>query len=156
MPAHESKELHRVPARSSNHARPPWNRLRELHRVPARRGLLLLARSVLITRWNSNQVPWDPSRELHRVPARRGLLLLARSALIARWESNQVPWDPWLCIRSPNVCRRLHTFTPCLPTSAYVHPMFADVCIRSPHVCRRLQTSGLGILGCASCWPWDP
>ena len=30
-----SRELHRVPARSSNHARPPWNRLRELHRVPA-------------------------------------------------------------------------------------------------------------------------
>ena len=37
---------------------------------PARRGLLLLARSVLITRWHSNQVPWDPSKELHRVPSR--------------------------------------------------------------------------------------
>ena len=37
---------------------------------PARRGLLLLARSALITRWHSNQVPWDPSKELHRVPSR--------------------------------------------------------------------------------------
>ena len=31
-----SRELHRVPARSSNQYRPPWNRLRELHRVPSR------------------------------------------------------------------------------------------------------------------------
>ena len=50
----------------------------------------------------------------------------------------------------------VHTFTQGLQTSAYVHPMFADVCIRSPHVCRRLHTSGLWIQGCAYFRPWDP
>ena len=31
MLAHRSKVVHRVPARSSNQSRPPWNRSRELH-----------------------------------------------------------------------------------------------------------------------------
>jgi hypothetical protein len=196
--------VHRVPARSSNQYRPPWNRLRELHRVPA---------------------PWDPSRELHRVPAHGYLggphswkaefslgpskaflpiapngnstdgrqtffqparfadvcimlapmdprlcarvparssnqsrpagdcIMLARSALITRWNSNQVPWDPWLCIM---LARRLPTFTQCLHTSAYVHPMFAHVCIRSPNVCTRLHTFTQCLHTSAYFWPWDP
>ena len=49
---------------------PPWDPSRELHRVPSRGDCIMLARSALITQWNSNQVPWHPSRELHRVPAR--------------------------------------------------------------------------------------
>jgi hypothetical protein len=66
------------------------------------------------------------------------------------------PMDPRLCARVPArssnqsrpagdcimLARRLPTFTQCLPTSAYVHPMFADVCIRSPNVCRRLHHAG--------------
>jgi hypothetical protein len=112
----------RVPARSSNQSRPAGD-------------CIMLARSALITRWNSNQVPWDP-----------WLCIESRPPWIHRGNSNQVPWDPWLCIM---LARRLPTFTQCLPTSAYVHPMFADVCIRSPNVCRRLHTSGLGIHGCA-------
>ena len=39
-----------------------------VHRVPARRGLLLLARSALITRWESNQVPMG-SRVVHHAGA---------------------------------------------------------------------------------------
>ena len=47
----------------------PAHGSRELHRVPARRGSQLLARSALITRWDSNQVPMDHNCQ----PARRGL-----------------------------------------------------------------------------------
>jgi hypothetical protein len=115
----------RVPARSSNQSRPAGD-------------CIMLARSALITRWNSNQVPWDPwlcieSRPpwIHRgnsnqVPWDPWLCIESRPPWIHRGNSNQVPWDPWLCIM---LARRLPTFTQCLPTSAYVHPMFADVCI---------------------------
>ena len=102
----------------------PAHGSRELHRVPARRGSQLLARSALITRSNSNQVPMDPGlcillalgsiegtalstgpqgsqlqpgpeyfTRWNSNPARRGSQLLARSALITRWDSNQVPMD---------------------------------------------------------------
>ena len=112
---------------------------------------IMLARSALITRWNSNQVPWDPSRELHRVPARSSnqsrppwnrLRKLHRVPAHGSLDGTPTrspgihgcayfrPMDPWLCIesrpgvcrRSPNVCRRLHTFNQCLPTSAYFRP----------------------------------
>ena len=76
--------------------------------------------------------------------------MLARSALITRWNSNQVPWDPWLCIRSPHVCRRLHTFTQGLQTFAYVHPMFANVCILLAYGSKVVHHAGPGIHDCAS------
>ena len=148
LPWDPSRELHRVPARSSNQSRPPWNRLRELHRVPAHGSkvvhtsgpgihgcasspgpafadvCIMLARSALITRWNSNQVPWHPSRELHRVPARSSNQ--SRPPWITRWNSNPArPMDPWLCI------------------------MLA-------HGSKVVHTSGPWIQGCASCWPMDP
>jgi hypothetical protein len=117
---------------------------------------ILLARSALITRWDSK-------------PARRGSQLLGL-----------------VCRRSPNVCRRLHTsyFRPLDPGlcimlahgSRVVHTagpvgvdhsmgfqparrgsqLLALVCRRSPNVCRRLQTSGPGIHGCAYFRPLDP
>ena len=82
----------------------------------------------------------SPGPQLQPVPAPMESIEETASSpgpWITRWNSNQVPWDPWLCIlpahgsmvvhRVP--ARRLPTFTQCLPTSAYVQPMFADVCI---------------------------
>jgi hypothetical protein len=63
----------------------PWDPSRELHRVPSRGDCIMLARSALITRWNSNQVPW-----------------------IHRGNSNQVPWDPWLCILPAHGSKVVH------------------------------------------------
>ena len=44
----------------------------------------------------------------------------------------------------------VHSFTPCLPTSAYVHPMFADVCILLDLESKVVHHAGPGIHGCAS------
>jgi hypothetical protein len=140
----------------------PAHGSRELHRVPARRGSQLLARSALITRSNSNQVPMDPGlcillalgsiegtalstgpqgsqlqpgpeyfTRWNSNPARRGSQLLARSALITRWDSNQVPMD--------------HNCQPARRGSQLL-----------AMACKRLHTSGPGIQGCASCRRMDP
>ena len=120
----------RVPARSSNHARPPWNRLRELHRVPARRGLLLLARSVLITRWNSNQVPSDLSRELHRVPA---------------------PMDHSMALQpGPHGSKVVHHACPWIQGCASCWPMNPWLCILPALGSMVVHHAGLWIHGCAS------
>ena len=166
MLAHRSKVVHRVPARSSNQSRPPWNRLRELHRVPAR---------------SSNQLPWNPwlcieyrpaaptrSPGIHREnciesrpagdcccwPGPRGSLdgTPTRSHRIQGCAYVH-PRFADVCIRSPHVCRRLHTFTPCLQTSAYFWPMDPRLCILLAHESMVVHTSGPGIHGCASCWP---
>ena len=96
VPWDPSRELHRVPALGSmvvHHAGPG---IQGCASIPGPRGIhrencieyrpagdcIKLARSVLITRWNANQVPWDP--RLCIMLARRGLLLLARSVLITR------------------------------------------------------------------------
>ena len=155
LPAHGSMVVHRVPARrlpTFNQCLPTSAYVQPLFADVC----ILPARSALITRWNSNQVPWDPSRELHRVPSRgidRGNCIESR------------PMDPWLCIMLAHGSMVVHHAGPWIhgcasspgPAFSDVQPArFADVCIRSTNVCRRLHTSGLGIHGCASCWPMDP
>jgi hypothetical protein len=61
----------RVPARSSNHARTPWNRLRELHRVPAH-GSKVVHHAGPVGVDHSMELQPGPlgSMVVHRVPAR--------------------------------------------------------------------------------------
>jgi hypothetical protein len=136
---------------------------------------IMLARSALITRWNSNQVPWDPSRELHRVPARSSnqsrppwnrLRKLHRVPAHGSLDGTPTrspgihgcayfrPMDPWLCIesrpgvcrRSPNVCRRLHTSGPVgVDHSMELQP--------GPLGSIEGTASSPGPQGIASCWP---
>jgi hypothetical protein len=78
----------------------------------------------------SSPLPWDRSRELHRVPA-HGSMVVHHAGPWIHGCASCWPMDPWLCIESrPGVfrrstgpvCRRLHTFNQCLPTSAYFRP----------------------------------
>jgi hypothetical protein len=71
VPWDPSRELHRVPARSSNHARTPWNRLRELHRVPAH-GSKVVHHAGPVGVDHSMELQPGPlgSMVVHRVPAR--------------------------------------------------------------------------------------
>jgi hypothetical protein len=134
----------RVPARSSNQSRPAGD-------------CIMLARSALITRWNSNQVPWDPSRELHRVPApmdpSRELQPGPLGSMVVHHAgpafADVHPMFADVCIRSPNVCRRLHTFTQCLPTSAYFWPW-------DPWLCILPARSALITRWNSNQVPWDP
>jgi hypothetical protein len=72
--------------------------------------------------------PLDPSRELQ--PGPLGSMVVHTSGPGIQGCASCWPMDPWLCIesrpgvcrRSTNVCRRLHTFNQCLPTSAYFRP----------------------------------
>ena len=114
--------------------------------------------------------PMDPSRELQPGPLGSMVVHHAGPAF-----ADVHPMFADVCIRSPNVCRRLHTFTQCLPTSAYFWPWDPWLCIlpaRSalitrwnskparpwdPWLCIMLahgsmvvHTSGPGIHGCAS------
>ena len=50
----------------------------------------------------------------------------------------------------------VHTFTQGLQTSAYVHPMFADVCILPALGSMVVHHAGLWIQGCAYFWPMNP
>jgi hypothetical protein len=103
----------------------PAHGSRELHRVPARRGSQLLARSALITRSNSNQVPMGSNCQ----PARRGSQLLARSALITRWDSNQVPMNPGLCILLAMGSSVVHHAGPCIHQGDCIEYRPAGDCI---------------------------
>jgi hypothetical protein len=136
-----------------------WDPSRELHRVPSRgidRGnciesrpagdCIMLARSALITRWNSNQVPWDPSRELHRVPARRGL-----------HHAGPVGVDHSMELQpGPLGSKVVHTSGPWIHGCAYFRPMDPWLCILPAHGSKVVHHAGPWIQGCASCWPMDP
>ena len=116
----------------------------------------MLARSALITRWNSNQVPWHPSRELHRVPARSSNQ--SRPPWITRWNSNPArPMDPWLCIMLAHGSKVVHTSGPWIQGCASCWPMDPRLCILPAHGSKVVHHAGPWIQGCASCWPpWDP
>jgi hypothetical protein len=126
--------------------------------------------------------PMDHSMELqpgplgsmvvHRVPARSSnqsrpagdCIMLARSALIGLPTCADV--HPWFA----DVCRRVQTFIHGLPTCASCWPPWITRwnCIESRPMDHSMElqpgplgsmvvhTSGPGIHGCASCWPWDP
>ena len=132
----------------------------QLQPVPARRGL-----------HHAGPVGVDHSMELQPGPLGSMVVHHAGPAF-----ADVHPMFAHVCIRSPNVCTRLHTFTQCLHASAYVHPMFAHVCILLALGSMVVHTSGPGIhrgnciesppvgsiegtasspgpQGIASCWP---
>ena len=91
----------------------------------------MLARSALITRWNSNQVPWIHRGNCIESRPEGDCIMLARSALITQWNSNQVPWDPWLCILLAHGSMVVHTSGPWIQGCASCWPMDPRLCIES-------------------------
>ena len=143
VPWDPSRELHRVPARSSNQSRPPWNRLRKLHRVPAHGSL-----------------DGTPTRS----PGIHGCAYFRPMDPWLCIESR-----PGVCRRSPNVCRRLHTSGPVgvdhsmelqpgplgsiEGTASSPGPQLQPCPDPMESIEGTASSPGPWIQGCASCWP---